>query len=427
MPLENTLQFAKNLDEKDSLKSFRQQFFIPEKNGKEVIYFCGNSLGLEPKSTKQYIEQELNDWARLAVDGHFDAKHPWYHYKEFLKESVAKLLGANTNEVVVMNSLTVNLHLLLVSFYRPTASRYKIICEYDAFPSDIYALQSQAKYHGYNPDEAVIMLMPRKGEYCLRTEDIIKAINDCGDSLATVMLGAVNFYTGQFFELNKITQTAHNAGASCGFNLAHAAGNIPMLLHDWNVDYGCFCSYKYLNAGPGSVSGIFVHEKHLTDKELPRFAGWWGNDPATRFDMLKDFIPHQSAAAWALSNDPILSMAALKASLDIFDEAGIQNLRQKSEELTAYLEFILNEINGKIVNANVRLEIITPKEKEQRGCQLSIIAHGLGKELHRKLNEANVVCDWREPNVIRVAPVPLYNIFEEVYKFGQILENAIKI
>jgi kynureninase len=426
MTFENTLPFAKGLDDQDSLKGFRQRFFIPEHNGKEVIYFCGNSLGLEPKSTKEYINQELNDWAKLAVDGHFDAKNPWYHYKEFLKESVAKLLGAKTNEVVVMNSLTVNLHLLLVSFYQPTASRYKIICEYDAFPSDIYAVQSQAKYHGYNPDEAVIMLKPRKGEYCLRTEDIIKAIEDCGDSLATVMLGAVNYYTGQFFELQRIAELSHRVGATCGFNLAHAAGNIPMKLHDWNVDYACFCSYKYLNAGPGSVSGIFVHKNHLTSKELPRFAGWWGNDPATRFDMAKEFIPHQSASAWALSNDPVLSMAALKASLDIFDEAGIQNLRKKSEELTAYLEFILNEINSKIEDSNVKLEIITPKEKEQRGCQLSIIAHGLGKELHRKLNENNVACDWREPNVIRVAPVPLYNAFEEAYHFGQILESAIK-
>jgi kynureninase len=425
MIFENTLKFARMLDENDSLKNFRQQFHIPTKDGKEVIYFCGNSLGLEPKTTKQYIEQELNDWASLAVDGHFDAKHPWYHYKDFLKESVAKLLGTKTEEVVVMNSLTVNLHLLLVSFFRPSSTRYKIICEYDAFPSDIYAVQSQAKFHRYSPDDAVIMLKPRAGEYCLRTDDIIKVIKDCGDALATLMLGAVNFYTGQFFELNKIVKAAHEVGATCGFNLAHAAGNIPMQLHDWNVDYACFCSYKYLNAGPGSVSGIFVHQNHLTDKYLPRFAGWWGNDPATRFDMIKEFIPHPSASAWALSNDPVLSMAALKASLDIFDDAGINNLRKKSELMTVYLEYIIDSINAETKNSNVKLEIITPREKEQRGCQLSIIAHGLGKDLHRNLKEANVVCDWREPNVIRIAPAPLYNTFEEIYWFGQILQQAI--
>jgi kynureninase len=419
MIFENSLEFAKQLDEKDELRNFRNRFHIPKKNGHAVIYFCGNSLGLEPKSTKQYIEQELIDWASLAVDGHFEAKLPWYHYKEFLKESVAKLLGAKSDEVVVMNSLTVNLHLLLVSFYRPTKQRYKIICEYDAFPSDIYALQSQASFHGFNPDEAVIMLKARDGEYCLRTEDIIKAINNCGDSLATVMLGAVNFYTGQFFDLAEITKVAHDAGASCGFNLAHAVGNIPMRLHDWNVDYACLCSYKYLNAGPGSVAGIFVHENHLKNMHLPRFAGWWGNDPDTRFDMLKKFVPHRSASAWALSNDAVLSMAALKASLDIFDEAGIERLRKKSELMTGYLEFILEQIDFK-------LEIITPKEKEYRGCQLSIIAHGLGKELHKKLTNANVICDWREPNVIRIAPVPLYNSFEEIFRFGEVLESSIK-
>jgi kynureninase len=426
MAFENTLEFAKSCDKNDSLNHFRSQFYIPKKNNQEIIYFCGNSLGLEPKSTKQYIEQELNDWASFAVEGHFDAKHPWYHYKEFLKESVARLLGAKSEEVVVMNSLTVNLHLLLVSFYRPSSSRYKIICEYDAFPSDIYAVQSQAKFHGYNSDDAVIMLKPRLGEYCLRTEDVIKAIKDCGDSLATVMLGAVNFYTGQFFELNKITEAAQQVGASCGFNLAHAAGNIPMQLHDWNVDYACFCSYKYLNGGPGSVSGIFVHQNHLKNQDLPRFAGWWGNDPATRFEMAKKFTPHPSASAWALSNDPVLSMAALKASLDIFDEAGIENLRTKSEALTGYLEFVIGQINFNLQTPKIKLEIITPKEKENRGCQLSIIAHGLGKDLYRKLSSANVVCDWREPNVIRVAPTPLYNTFKEVYRFGQILEKALQ-
>src|SRR5436190_3569601 len=315
---ENSLAFAKALDEKDPLKNFRGLFYFPLMDGKDVIYFTGNSLGLQPRQTQDYILRDLEDWASYGVEGHFHASIPWYHYKEFLSDSVARLLGAKKEEVVVMNSLTVNLHLLRISFYRPEKSRYKIICEYDAFPSDLYAVQSQANVHGYDPDDAVIYLKPRQGEYCLRTEDIIKAIDDAGDSLATVMLGAVNFYTGQYFELEKITTAAHNVGATCGFNLAHAAGNVLMKLHDWNVDYACFCSYKYLNAGPGSVSGIFVHEKHF-GKKLPQLAGWWGNDPETRFSMPRTFQPVKAASSWALSNDPVLTMASLKSSLDIFD------------------------------------------------------------------------------------------------------------
>jgi len=323
-----------------------------------------------------------------------------------------------------MNSLTVNLHLLFVSFYRPNKKRNKIICEYDAFPSDLYAVQSQSSVHGFDPADAVIYLKPREGEYCLRTEDIIKAIDDAGDSLATVMLGAVNFYTGQYFELEKITAAAHKVGATCGFNLAHAAGNVLMKLHDWNVDYACFCSYKYLNAGPGSVSGIFVHEKHF-GKGLPQFAGWWGNDPETRFKMPRKFEAVKAASAWALSNDPVLTMASLKSSLDIFDAAGIENLRAKSEKLTAYLEFNIKEINEKARGENFNLEIITPADPSHRGCQLSIIAHGLGKDLFNSLTAAGVMCDWREPNVMRAAPVPLYNSFEDIYRFGVILEHIL--
>jgi len=337
---------------------------------------------------------------------------------------VARLLGAKKEEVVVMNSLTVNLHLLMVSFYRPTKTRYKIICEYDAFPSDLYAVQSQASVHGFKPDDAVIYLKPRDGEYCLRAEDILDAIKNAGDSLATVMLGAVNFYTGQYFNLEEITKASHAVGATCGFNLAHAAGNVLMKLHDWNVDFACFCSYKYLNAGPGSVSGIFVHEKHF-GKNLPQFAGWWGNDPETRFTMPRNFKPVNAASAWALSNDPVLTMAALKSSLDIFDAAGIENLRSKSEMLTAYLEFIVKEINAKLSAGKTKLEIITPPDPEQRGCQLSIIAHGLGKDLYNKLTEAGVLCDWREPKVMRTAPVPLYNSFEDIFRFGEILETIL--
>jgi kynureninase len=433
MKPENTIAYARDMDANDALRPFRDRFYFPLMDGKEVIYFTGNSLGLQPKQTQDYVLRELEDWASYGVEGHFHAGIPWYHYKDFLSGPVAQLLGAKKEEVVVMNSLTVNLHLLFVSFYRPTQSRYKIICEYDAFPSDLYAVQSQAAVHGLNPDNAVIYLKPRNGEHCLQTDDIIKSIEEAGDSLATVMLGAVNFYNGQYFELEKITAAAHKAGATCGFNLAHAAGNVLMQLHGWDVDYACFCSYKYLNAGPGSVSGIFVHEKHF-GKNLPQFAGWWGNDPETRFTMPRKFEPVKAAAAWALSNDPVLPMAALKSSLDIFDQAGMENLRDKSEKLTAYLEFIIEDLNAKLsggrnsgsVNGSWNLEIITPKEKDRRGCQLSIVAHGLGKDLFNRLAAAGVMCDWREPNVIRAAPVPLYNSFEDVFRFGEILETILK-
>lgn len=423
MVFENSLTFAKSQDESDPFRPFRERFYFPLMDGKEVIYFTGNSLGLQPRQTQDYVLRELEDWASYGVEGHFHAGIPWYHYKEFLSGAVSRLLGAKKEEVVVMNSLTVNLHLLMVSFYRPTKNRYKIICEYDAFPSDLYAVQSQTSFHGFDPDDAVIYLKPRDGEHCLRTEDILQAISDAGDSLATVMLGAVNFYTGQYFELEKISAAAHQAGATCGFNLAHAAGNVVMNLHDWNVDYACFCSYKYLNAGPGSVSGIFVHEKHF-GKHLPQFAGWWGNDPETRFTMPRKFEPVKAASAWALSNDPVISMAALKSSLDIFEKAGIENLRIKSELLTSYLEYVIGEVNSKL-KSGITLEIITPKEPALRGCQLSMIAHGLGKDLFNSMTSAGIICDWREPNVMRAAPVPLYNSFEDVFLFGQTLENIL--
>ena len=425
MSYQNTLEYAKSQDAADPLRNYREQFYFPVLNGKEVIYFTGNSLGLQPKSTQDHILRELEDWATYGVEGHFHARFPWFHYKEFLKEPVATLLGAKAGEVVVMNSLTVNLHLLLVSFYRPSKTRTKIICEYDAFPSDLYAVQSQAKFHGLDPAEAIIYLRPRAGEYCLRTEDILQAIRDAGDSLATVMLGAVNYYTGQYFDLEKITQAAHAAGATCGFNLAHAAGNVMMKLHDWDVDFACFCSYKYLNAGPGSVSGIFVHEKHF-GKGLPLFAGWWGNDPETRFLAPRNFEPVQAASAWALSNDPVLSMAALKASLDIFEEAGLENLRRKSERLTGYLEYLVEEINrSAAIPSGPPIKIITPKETERRGCQLSMVISENGKEIFNKLTAAGVISDWREPDVIRVAPAPLYNSFEDVYRFGEVLRKEI--
>ncbi len=399
---------------------------MPLMNGREVLYFTGNSLGLQPKTTQDYILRELEDWASFGVEGHFHARMPWYSYQDFLTDQIAEILGAKPVEVVAMNSLTANLHLLLVSFYRPSKERYKIICEYDAFPSDLYALQSQAKYHGFGED-AVIYLRPREGEYLLREEDVIAAIQREKDSLATVMLGAVNYYTGQFFDLAKISKAAHEAGATAGFNLAHAAGNVILKLHDWDVDYACFCSYKYLNAGPGSVSGIFVHERFANDKNLPRFAGWWGNDPDTRFTMPRDFVPAKGARSWQVSNAPVFLMAALKASLDIFTEAGLSNLRKKSEQLTGYLEFIINDINDQAMKKGEEkpVEIITSSDPGKRGCQLSLIIMKHGKGFHRKLIDQGVIVDWREPDVLRAAPVPLYNSFEDVYRFGKILQNSV--
>ena len=396
-------------------------------NGKDAIYLNGNSLGLQPKTTQDYVLRELEDWATFGVEGHFHARMPWFSYQDFLTEQIALLLGAKPVEVVAMNSLTTNLHLLLVSFYRPTKKRFKIICEYDAFPSDLYALQSQVAYHGFDPEEAIVTLNPREGEYLLRDEDILSIIDLHKDTLATVMLGAVNYYTGQYFDLEKISNAAHEAGATVGFNLAHAAGNVLMKLHEWNVDYACFCSYKYLNAGPGGVSGIFVHEKHANDKSIPRFAGWWGNDPDTRFKMSRTFIPSSGARSWQLSNAPILSMAALKASLDIFSEAGLEKLRDKSEMLTGFLEYIVNDMNERFIKNGkaAPVKIISPKTSSQRGCQLSFIINKDGKNLFNKLTSQGVVSDWREPDVLRAAPVPLYNSFEDVFKFGQFLEAAL--
>jgi kynureninase len=349
---------------------------------------------------------------------------PWFSYQDFLTEQIAEVLGAKPVEVVSMNSLTTNLHLLMISFYRPTPTRYKIICEYDAFPSDLYAVQSQTAFHGFDPEKAVVYLKPREGEVALRDEDVVQAIREHGDSVATVMLGAVNYYTGQFFDIPSITSAAHEVGATCGFNLAHAAGNVSLRLHDWQADYACFCSYKYLNAGPGGVSGIFVHERHADDSSLPRLAGWWGNDPDTRFKMPRTFVPAKGARSWQQSNAPVLSMAALKASLDIFREAGMDRLRNKSEQLTGYLEFIVRSLNAALPEPLIR--IITPENPARRGCQLSLVFNRHGKTLFRKLTERGVIVDWREPDVIRAAPVPLYNSFEDVFRFGEILSEELK-
>jgi kynureninase len=420
MNFQNTLDFAKQCDANDKLKSFRSKFHFPQHNGRDIVYFTGNSLGLQPKTTKSYIEQELNDWAEFGVEAHFMAKNPWMPYHEFLTENMAKLVGAKPEETVMMNQLTVNLHLLMVSFYRPTKQRYKILCEAKAFPSDQYALQSQIKFHGLKLEDALIEIEPRKGEYTIRHEDIYEAIEKNKDSLALIMIGGVNYFSGQVFDMKSITEAGHKAGAIVGFDLAHGAGNLKLQLHDWNVDFACWCSYKYLNSGPGSVAGAFVHEKHLKETELPMFAGWWGHDKKTRFLMDKTFVPMQTAERWQLSNAPVFSMAACRASLQIFAEAGMDALVEKSKVLTSYLEFIIGEVNKEKNNC---LEMITPKEN--RGCQISIVANGYGKPLFNKLMENGVIPDWREPNVIRCAPVPLYNSFEDVYRFGEILKSLL--
>jgi len=416
----NSLEFAQSLDNSDPLKSYRNKFLFPQHNGHDVVYFTGNSLGLQPKTTQSYIQQELDDWAKFGVEGHFLAKNPWMPYHEFLTEKMAKIVGALPEETVMMNQLTVNLHLLMVSFYRPTQKRYKILCEAKAFPSDQYALQSQINFHGFKIEDALIEVAPREGEYTIHEEDIFSAIEKNKDSLALIMIGGVNYFSGQVFDMKAITEAGHKAGAIVGFDLAHAAGNIKLHLHDWNVDFAAWCSYKYLNSGPGSVAGAFVHQKHLNNPDLPQFAGWWGHDKETRFLMDKKFIPMKTAERWQLSNAPIFSMAACRAALDVHDEAGMDALIEKSKKLTAYLEFVIADINKQKNNC---LEIITPVKN--RGCQVSIVAHGYGKALYNKLIDNGVIPDWREPNVIRCAPVPLYNSFTDIHRFSEILKSLL--
>lgn len=427
MEYKNSLGFAQEMDEQDELKDYRSKFYIPVIDGKETIYFTGNSLGLQPKSTKSYINQELDDWAKWGVEGHFHANNPWFTYHEMFAEPISKIVGAKTKEVVVMNNLTVNLNLLLVSFYRPTQERYKIVCEAKAFPSDQYALEMQVRAAGFNPEEAIIEVAPREGERTIRDEDFIQVIEDHGDAIACVMIGGVNYFTGQVFNMAAITKKAHVVGAYCGFDLAHGAGNIKLNLHEWNVDFACWCSYKYLNSGPGGVSGVYIHEKHCDNTDLPRFAGWWGHDKDTRFLMEKGFQPIQSAEAWQMSNAPVLTMAAHKSAIDIFDEVGMDKLLTKQRLLSGYLEFIIDTISDEQLNKaeGKWLEVITPRDWNQRGCQVSVIAHGFGKELFNALTEEGVITDWREPNAIRMAPVPLYNSFEDIYRFGEILTKAV--
>ena len=422
--MQNTLDYARLMDSQDPLASYRERFYIPQVNGKDAFYFTGNSLGLQPKKTKDFLQQELDDWAYYGVEGHFLAKNPWISYHKILTEPFSRLVGARPTEVVAMNGLTVNLHLMLVSFYRPEGKRNKIICEAKAFPSDQYALESQVKFHGLNPKETIIEVAPRDGEHTIREEDIQAKINELGDELALVFWGGVNYYTGQVFDIRTMAKSAHAVGAICGIDLAHAVGNISLKLNDWKVDFACWCSYKYLNSGPGGISGVFVHEKHAYKPELPRFAGWWGYEEDTRFMMSSSFKPMSGAEGWQLSNAPVLSMACCKASMEIFDEVGMNKLEDKSLLLTNFMEFVLNDITERFDNCN--FEIITPRETIARGCQLSVLMHGQGKEMFDFLTAEGVIADWREPNVIRMAPVPLYNTFEDVYQLGQIIEKALK-
>lgn len=420
-PFENNIAFARAMDQADPLRSFRDEFLFPVENGQPLIYFTGNSLGLQPKGAAAALKQELDDWARFGVEGHFKAKHPWFSYHEELTATTARLVGAKEEEVVVMNQLTSNLHFLLVSFYRPSGKRRKILTEQRPFPSDTYAFASQIAFHGGDPGTDLVEVQPRAGEHTVRHEDIVACIQALGDELALVCFGGVNFYTGQAFEMEGITRAAHAVGAVAGFDLAHAAGNLHLKLHDWNVDFAAWCTYKYLNSGPGSVAGAFVHQRHL-GKQLPLFAGWWGHDKQERFKMERTFKPMPTAEAWQVSNAPVFSMAVHRVSLELFDRAGIANLRAKSEQLTAYLAFIIEEVAKATGTA---LEVITPKDPKQRGCQLSILAHGHGKALFNRISERGVVADWREPNVIRVAPVPMYNSFEDVFRFGEVLKAAL--
>lgn len=422
---ENTLTFAQQMDAQDPLRSFRDKFYFPTFHEKTVRYFTGNSLGLQPRSTKEYILEELDAWAKYGVEGHFLAKRPWFGYHENLTAKAAKIVGALPIEVVVTHSLTTNLHLLMVSFYRPAGKRTKILCEAKAFPSDQYALESQVKFHGLDISEHLVEVGPREGEQLIREEDIIAKIEELGDELALVMIGGVNYYTGQLFDMESITKAGHKVGAIVGFDLAHAAGNINLKLHDWGVDFAAWCGYKYLNSSPGGVSGMFVHERHSYNPELPRFAGWWGYDKETRFLMQPGFNPMKGAEGWQLSNAPVLGMAAHLASLDIFEEAGMDRIGAKRDLMTAYLEFVIDTISEKNKD-RVTFELITPRDKTKRGAQLSIMAKGQGKALFDALSDLGVVADWREPNVIRIAPAPLYNSFEDCYWFGQLLEKAIQ-
>ena len=422
MQFQNTLEYARELDSQDKIASYRDKFIFPQHEGKNVIYFTGNSLGLQPKSAKKYVDEIMTDWANLAVEGHFYAEKPWWDYHERFSEKLAKVVGAKPAEVTVMNTLTVNLHLLMVSFYRPEGKRYKIICEEKAFPSDQYMISSQVRFHGYDPKDAIVEISRREGENNFRTEDIIAKINEVGEECALVLIGGVNYYTGQVLEMEKITKAGHEIGAFVGWDLAHAAGNIELKLSEWKVDFAAWCSYKYMNSGPGNASGCFVNEKYHNQKDIPRFEGWWGHNKERRFLMEPEFRPENGADAWQISNAPVLAFAPYLASLEMFDEVGMPALIEKRNKIVAYLEFVLHEIDKEVESS---FEIITPSNQEERGTQLSVFLHGEGRELFNYLMKNGVITDWREPNVIRLAPAPFYCSFEDMYQFGQILKRGI--
>lgn len=420
MSVWNSLEAAKERDRNDPLRKYRSQFHMPlDSNGNEHIYLCGNSLGLMPKIARDRVNEELDDWAKFGVEGHFHARHPWMPYHEFLTEQMAEVVGALPQEVVVMNGLTANLHFMMVSFYQPTARRHKILIDYSPFPSDRYAVESQVKFHGFNPRESIIELQPAAGTEIVDTKDILEVIQQHGDEIALIMIGGVNYYTGQYYDVKTITEAGHKKGCMVGFDMAHGAGNIRLQLHDDGPDFAVWCTYKYLNSGPGSLSGCFVHERHAKNADLPRFSGWWGHDKSTRFLMGDEFVPMEGAEGWQLSNPPILSMAAIRASLEIFHEAGMDALAEKSNQLTAYTEDLLRDFG------NTKIKVITPADPRQRGCQLSIQVQDADKALFDAITADGVIADWREPDVIRIAPVPLYNSYEDVWNFVEILRRNL--
>jgi kynureninase len=423
MKFENTLAFAQQLDRNDEINHFRDEFIIPVVNGRQHIYFLGNSLGLQPKSTARAIDEILQQWASYGVEGFFMGEKPWLQYHDSLTGPLSAIVGAKPQEISVMNQLTVNLHLMMVSFYRPVGNKRKILCEAKAFPSDQYMFETHVKHYGFNPGEVIIEIAPRPGEHTIRTEDIIASIETNKDELALVFWGGLNYYTGQVFDMKAIAAAAKKAGIYIGFDLAHAAGNIPLHLHDWNVDFACWCNYKYLNSGPGAIGGVFIHERYHKDPAIPRFAGWWGYDKATRFKMEKGFKPIESAEGWQLSTPSLLLYASHKASLDIFEKAGMDRLHKKRKLLNNYLWFVLDEINHS--SSRKIIEFITPRNEDERGCQVSMFMLQKGREIYDALMKEGIIVDWREPNVIRLAPVPLYNSFEEIWRFGQVLRGLL--
>ncbi|NNF34900.1 MAG: kynureninase [Saprospiraceae bacterium] len=415
------IEEAERLDREDQLSHFREQFHFPKgENGEDLIYLCGNSLGLQPKGAQDKVMKEMRDWKELGVKGHFTGTTPWTTFHELVNQPMADIVGAKPEEVVVMNTLTVNLHLMMVSFYRPTENRYKILMEKEAFPSDKYAVQSQLKFHGYGIDDGIIEIEARDGEKSIRLEDLLDIVDKRGDEIALIILGNPNYFTGEVFDMKAITEAGHKKGCMVGFDCAHGAGNIILNLHNTGADFAVWCTYKYMNSGPGSLGGVFVHERHLKDNDIPKLAGWWGQDKARRFLMEDEFHPSPTVESWQMSNAPILSFAPMIASVELFSEAGMHKLRSKAIQLTSYLEFLINSLNQPAIS------IITPEDPQKRGCQLSIRIKDGDKKIYHKIRESGVILDWREPNIIRAAPTPLYNSYRDVYEFIKRLNGILE-